>query len=64
MKKKYIIPITELLELSTTDLMVPNQMSDPSFSPSNHYDAWEEGEEEAEDWGTEKSFNSNDKLWE
>ncbi|MBR5083946.1 MAG: hypothetical protein IKX33_05030 [Prevotella sp.] len=60
MKKKYIIPVTELIELSTTDLMVPNQMSDPSFSFSNQYDVWEEGEEEDEE--TIWMENNPDKL--
>ena len=48
MKKKYIIPVTELIELSTTDLMVPNQMSDPSFGGANFCDTFDEEEEDKE----------------
>ena len=47
MKKKYIIPVTELIELGTADLMVPNQMSSPSGpTGANCYDSFAEEEED------------------
>lgn len=60
MKKKYINPVTELIELSTTDFMVPNQMSSPSGpTGSNFCDTFDEEEEDEEEIWME---NTPDKL--
>jgi hypothetical protein len=60
MKKIYINPVTELIVLSTTDLMVPNQMSSPSGpTGSNFCDTFDEEEEDEETLWME---NNPDKL--
>ena len=60
MKKKYIIPVTELIELGSADLMVPNQMSSPSGpTGANCYDSFAEEEEDEE---TIWMDNNPDKL--
>lgn len=58
MKKIYIIPETELIQLSPKELMVPNQMSDPTFG-ANCYDSFAEEEEDEEKIWSE---NHPDKL--
>lgn len=60
MKKKYINPVTELIVLSTTDFMVPKQMSSPSGpTGSNFCDTFDEEEENEEEIWME---NTPDKL--
>lgn len=62
MKKKYQIPTTETISLGTTEVMVPNEMSNPSVGGANTYVLEEEEEEQ---WGTMYSPPdiSENKLW-
>jgi len=59
MKKKYIIPAVQTIEMNPSELMVPNQMSNPE-GPSNIVDLEFEEEEEDE---MKKNY-SKQNLWE
>ena len=62
MKKKYQIPIAEIISLGITEVMVPNEMSNPSVggSEANTYVFEEDIKEGWGDWNPERPENM---LW-
>ena len=63
MKKTYLIPTIEITVIQSDDIMVPNQMSNPSLNVgANNYAFGEEEEEDEYEW-SDKLNNNNSRLW-
>ena len=63
MKKTYLIPTIEITVIQSDDIMVPNQMSNPSLNVgANNYALGEEEEEDEYEW-SDKLNNNNSRLW-
>jgi hypothetical protein len=63
MKKTYISPVTEIVEIRSAEFMVPDQMSDPSVNiGANNYAFGEEEDEEDIDW-CDRFDNYGTCLW-
>lgn len=60
MKKNYQIPTTEIIPFDTEVVMVPNEMSDPTFVGANSYSFEDEESEENGYFELDKPEN---KLW-
>ena len=60
MKKKYQTPATDIISLGTEEVMVPNQMSNPTVGGANDYVFEEEVDE---GWGANNPDRPESKLW-
>ena len=60
MKKKYQTPATDIISLGTEEVMVPNQMSNPTVGGANDY-VFEE--EVCDEWGAYDIEKPESKLW-